>query len=433
MRSYFVSSHVAHATRMLSSDEVGVHDANNIDSVGQDMDIPEQAISASAGRGRTSECEDRDTEMTAPHVTFPTAPGCNWETKHTKRLGFKFVKMFKSTPAWMIDNNLPSTVIAWTDIIIHNVICKWLSSSVGDLTDMLSCLDGETFKEIFLTPGFTEAAIGKGIIPSLVSHKIPLTLGRDVDGFLSLVEQYCSQFNLKKDDSKVLMDGIYNFKKSKSQTNVHLSAVCSWVDACKGHAEGKLSETLLDDFLVGVIHSAAHESGCVVVVKVRESTACEINICGQIIKVESDIEVRSFNKGLLQVIASAESLPLSGRVQNNTETPRFISQLASKALAIGPRSPFGNSEYKTAYQLSIRALCSPSMDDSDNEVEIILVRSHISCETLRCMSKCPHENQLRPSFIIYEKIPCDNIYNPVTVSTIYRAIKAVFFLFENTW
>ncbi|XP_070570854.1 uncharacterized protein [Ptychodera flava] len=411
--------------------------------------------------GQNSEADDRDrhvaqlNECTAyksgnclrpttcrpfqhPHINFPSPS--KWEIHHMERLRFKHCNLLKAPPTLNCEMNRnvlsPTTTDHWTDDVIYDVICKWLSSSLRDMHEMLSQVEDSAF-EMLLSDGFVDAAVKQGLKEyvcsncSCVLHQetgIPHSTEINSDAFLTLVNQYNSKFNLQTDHSKTLMYGIDDFRKSnKPASNIHLSTICCWIEACKSHSQGELSDNLLNDLVVAVINSAAHESGCMVLVKVQGSTACEIEVCGQTINVESNIEVRSIKNGLMQTIVVTENKVL----QKPENALQFLPQLASDVVAIGQNSSFGNENYRTVYHLSVHAMQSPCAD-RENDVEILLVRSHVSCSSLNRMSECPIENPLLPSLLIHEKIQCSGIYNPSMISTLYQAFKALFLYFTKT-
>ncbi|XP_077998353.1 uncharacterized protein LOC144451393 [Glandiceps talaboti] len=348
------------------------------------------------------------------HLVFP--PFSEWGTEHLETLNFKLLPF--------------SFPVAYNDMhFIHGIICKWLTSDKSELRRLLSlhtCEDNSlNVNNTLLNAGFVGAAAGKEQgVPATVSGTIAKKLEVNEDSFLQLLTSFDGKYNVQTDDSKVLLKAAVKYCDEEQCDISHIATIITWIQVSNDYTRSISSVNVLDDLLHAIIISASSEARCAVSVRKGESTSREIKICGQSFDTESNIEAIGTCEGVLQVITSFKDKKPNTPIQN-------LPQMASRGLAIAERSPFGNENYKTVYQLSVHAVQSPEDGDGMNDVEVLLVRSHISCCTLECMSMCPLPNVSQPSYVLHERIPCISIYNASFISTVYRAIKAVLLLFKG--
>ncbi|XP_070551512.1 uncharacterized protein [Ptychodera flava] len=347
-----------------------------------------------------------------PHRLYPSA--ARWTYQHIQRLRFEC-----------------HPVKVHYGLSHQQVIADWLQcSDEGKLRRIIGGdEESDVGHKVADSPGLaTAAACAQQKIPYVVSSVIPLKLKTQDDGFLQLLKSFTDKYDVQQTEKKILIQAASNEFKSQAETSVfclHRRVLVTWVQVCEKYKNGKLNECCLDDLLIDIINSAAIETGCLVTVKVRESTRRDITICGQQVDIVSNIEVSGFcGEAILQVVTFTERKEFPSR----TDTDQILPQIASRALAVAKESPFGNKYYKTVYQISIHALQSP--DDEMDQLCVLLTRCHISCDVLGQMSACPIPNPLQRSFIIYEKVPCANVYDEMTVSLLYRAVKAVLLVFH---
>ncbi|XP_070552002.1 uncharacterized protein [Ptychodera flava] len=351
---------------------------------------------------------------TGQHLRISYSSGSDWEKHHMARL--RFEEHGLGTPAAFSDYHL-----------IKRVICRWLSSDEDELRTILNGSDPSVdLESLDMDDLLLDAAIGQMKVRNVVLRVIPVDLQVLGDRFLECFTWYSARYDMEKDDQGTLIKAVTDLEdREDSPGAIHLAPLLTWIETSKEFARGDFSDTLLDDLLVSVINAASQETRCTVRVKLQESTSRKIVICGDVVSVKSDIEVSVGSGLLLQVMTSIEKKSS----HTPTDPVQVLPQMACQALAAAERSPFGNSRYKTVYQLSIHAPCSA--DVATQELQVCLIRCHVSCRTLKRMSQCPIPNPLDPSYVIHETVPCVNIYDATLITTVYRAFKAVFLIYKK--
>ncbi|XP_070580889.1 uncharacterized protein [Ptychodera flava] len=298
----------------------------------------------------------------------------------------------------------------------HRLVCDWLFRVVRNNASE------DSLPKLPEYPYVVESGGDEHNMPAFRTFQNHLAENLKEDDFLNLLSKFVTEHDLEMDDVKMLTKAANTseFIEGAEKTYMHRRMLLTWIAVCGRCTRGAFHETCVDDLMAAVINSAAYEAGCLVMVKIRESTARTLLVCGQPVEVQTNIEVcNAEDNALVQVITSTESRDISMPV----DVGKFLPQLVCKALAIAKGSPFGNRYYKTAYQVVIHSVCSP--DCEEIQLYVFLVRCHIPHKTLGDISFCPIANPMQRSFLIHEKVPCGNIFNEAVILNVYRAIKAV--------
>ncbi|XP_070541026.1 uncharacterized protein [Ptychodera flava] len=306
---------------------------------------------------------------------------------------------------------------------IRGVLCKWLTSDKSDLKRVFDKRDNDDCS--LLNAGLVYAAAGNDQgIPAIVSQIVSKKLEVQEDRFLQFLTEFNSKYDLEKDDSKTTLTAIEKYGK-EGHVN-HAATMMTWVQICSEHAMGRFQATYMDDLLHASLISASAEARCPVSVREGKSTSRDISVSGQIIRVESNIEVTGINGTILQLIVSSQNeTPVKGKGDIKYDFPKIVAA----SLAVAGESPFSNEYYRTVYQLLIHGTAPPVGERGcTNEVDVFLIRSHISQATLDCMSLNSSPDCLQTSVVLYERIPCINIYSASFIATVYHGCKAVLLL-----
>ncbi|XP_070547271.1 uncharacterized protein [Ptychodera flava] len=340
-----------------------------------------------------------------PHRTFPSSP-LKWENQHIQRLRFVCHSF-----------NLPQ------GLSFQRVVCHWLFSDEScQLRDQGQHGDNESDINS-VQHDLKHLAVGTTKTACSVKQRL------QEDTFLHLLSSFVAKYNLETDNVTVLNEAVNTAEflhNSVVPCVVHRRVLLTWLDVCNRSTNGKCSESRLVDLIADIINSASYETDCLVTLKIRESTAHSISVCGHPVVLQSDIEVCGPNGDtIVQVVTSTENAVFSRRA----DLDEILPVMASEALAVAKETPFGSLVYKTVYQIFVHTTCSPSGETE--QVCAYLVRCHVACETLGRMADCPIPNPLKRSYIFYEQIPCVNIYYETLVSTLYQAVKALFVMFKE--
>ncbi|XP_077996818.1 uncharacterized protein LOC144450124 [Glandiceps talaboti] len=361
--------------------------------------------------GKCMQADQCDPEHHHPHTVFPESS--QWERHHMERLRFDCLSFnMELSP-------LKPMITAIRD---------WIVSLRRNVNEIF----GENQETILEeSPGLLTAMIctHEHIPSELISLVVNSQVQVHGDGFLHLLSAFTSQYNIQRNDVRILRHGAKNVCTGQSDmksTLPHRRTLLTWIEMAKKYQSGQIKNCILVDFMVDMINSAAMETDCLVSVKVGESTSRKFTVCGNDITSKSNIEVFGINEEcILQVVMETENEAL-----NVAGISQSLPQLASQALAAAELSSFGNHDYKTVYQLLIQSV--HCCHGNTNRLYIYLVRCHISCDTLTTMSMCPIPNPLKRSVILYEKVACESIYSKNTVEFLYFAVKSILLMFQKS-
>ncbi|XP_070559638.1 uncharacterized protein [Ptychodera flava] len=360
-----------------------------------------------------------------PHIRYPSA--CNWDQSHMSRLHFE-CHCFNVARSLHITGIWPGT----------SIISEWLSSDEDSLRRILTEDENGGDKDYGAkmndSPGIVSAFSGHATTQIFVARELPNHLQGEEDGFLQLLTSLTGKYDIKTTDKRTLYTAVHSGLQNQNTlkiATVHRSTLLTWIKTCQHYGSGALAEKFLDELVVGLVNSAAQETACPVIVSVRDSTERTISVCGQSINIASNVEVSGGYEGVLQVMTFTNNKALSGPKSVTRGLPHALPQIAGGALALATDSPFGNKHYKTVYQMSVHATHSDCEND-DDQVHVLLVRSHVARTTLQRMPECPIPNPLNRSYILYEKVACGkNIYSESFITFVYLAIKAAMVLFQS--
>ncbi|XP_070541107.1 uncharacterized protein [Ptychodera flava] len=342
-----------------------------------------------------------------PHILFPSAP--NWESCHMNRFRFRTYQQDAGS--------LPE----------EQVICHWLMQNTSDI-----CVDSNHQLPSYPATLDTASSIVKTRINkvqyrALLSTHIKEHL--EGDAFVKLLVDFAEAYDMTSDyiPSLIQASMTYDMPGVLEDSKPHYRpALLRWVSTFDSYVKSTLQESSLDQVLVKLIDVAAYETNCTVMVEIRESTARKIVLCGNRLQVQSNIEVLSVDgQSLLQVVTSSDN---SGN-RRTTDVTKVLPQMACEALAIAPHSPFGNTMYKTVYQLFVQSVHCTETDSI--QLHVILIKCFVSVQTLQGMSTCPMEGCPRSSYIMYERLPCPDFHSPGFASFLYKTVKAVLLAFKG--
>ncbi|XP_070566849.1 uncharacterized protein [Ptychodera flava] len=341
-----------------------------------------------------------------PTETLPT----RWNMAHLKLLNFTNVNLTERSIGIDVDRD-----------IIRDVYCKWLFS---DIEDLWKAATVDLDPDKVLADGFLAAAHGEACLRQRVGKEMQHYLDCKEDRFSVLLSEFVTHHSFLHHTRQKLLSGIHDFSKLKTKQDYnHVLTLWRWVEVCCEHGPGRIRDELFNDLLVAIVNSAGYESGCLVQAKVRKSS---IQICGRSIQIQNHIEVHGIQDALLQIISLDEDVS----DDQLSDSKQYIPQLVCHALATAMDSPFGNSYYKTMYQLALHGLSSPRVETKP--VEMILSRVHVAISTVQSMSECPMAQSFKPSFIVHNKIRCGRVQSSSFVNALYRGCKAVFSLCKIT-
>ncbi|XP_077989258.1 uncharacterized protein LOC144443592 [Glandiceps talaboti] len=348
-------------------------------------------------------CKQEHCTKLHPDVNYPSCS--RWEKHHVDRLRFEFV-------SFGMDCYLSAP---------HIVIYEWLVSSTSRLTKILDDLNSPDFLEVVSTA--TCKKIRYDTVTILLEHEVG---EHQQDPFLQILATFCQKNNIHDDNKTTLMHNAEAVPACKIEYRL---ALITWILVIKCP---KVSEFLLDDLMVQIIRAAAAHLDTCLIIRVRESTARNIKVCGNVVNVLSNVEVSGLDsQGILQVVTSTENKVLTKECKKVLDTPdveHFLPQIACEALGIGEDSPFGTDFYKTVYQISLHVVHNKEGIVIDTYA--LLTRCHMSRNTLNCMSEKQIPNPLKKSVVMYQQIRFDEI-NKEAIAFLYRATKAVLCLFKD--
>ncbi|XP_070581371.1 uncharacterized protein [Ptychodera flava] len=349
------------------------------------------------------------------HIEYPS--GSKWETHHIQRLRFECYHFNMQVL------HRPQHRSGLCDDDQVEIISNWLFSSEEQMDRRM--ITNKSQFSVDEYAALLRIAFGRhDNIPTAVKSDLKGEIDIKGKKFLQLLQSLTDKYNIEDDKHEELSWAIT--KHVKDHCPAHITTLLTWIDICKHHARGELNSHMLDDLFMNVVFSAAHETNMGIRVRVRETTARRITVCGYNFSIESNIEVICLHGFVLvQIVTSTETKTLG----SPQDTEQLLPQIASRAVACGVSSPFGDKCYKTVYQISVHVTKHPNQ--KNDEVNVFLVRCHISRNTLKNMSKCPVPNPLERSYLLHEKITfCGSIYDKDIIAFAYRAIKSVFVLFK---
>ncbi|XP_070536803.1 uncharacterized protein [Ptychodera flava] len=349
-------------------------------------------------------------ELAHPHINFPSSS--KWEDRHMNRLRFTLHEFDSET--------------GQEDDLIHD----WL---IGNITACGS--------NVYPNLNLPKYPASPAVAAARYETRMPVARYRELlsnhirsniteDNFLSVVKDFTDNNDMNTDDLQNLLAATVKDELNvpEAMKPLYRSFLMAWVTAFERFNKGKLPESYVDDLLAAVINIAACNTRCPVLVRVRESTARQVQMCGRYVNIQNGIEVHTQDqRGLLQVILFSKNKVFSK--PNLSDVAKTIPQTACEALAVAKDSPFGNTFYKTVYQLSIHSvMCT---DDNNMQFYAFLVKCHVSVDTLDGMAVCPIENPCQPSIIMYKRHACSPFRSYGFVSFMYKAVKAVMLAYQG--
>ncbi|XP_070578327.1 uncharacterized protein [Ptychodera flava] len=341
------------------------------------------------------------------HVTFPSSG--DWEDHHVQRLHFQ---------CHALDTDC-------SELSVNEVISNWLISrpdSISD-NDYLPYCPARFELEARIANKLTDLQKYRRLLPRQIAEDL------QHDEFLSLLVEFASKYNMQTAHIPTLCRDLVkqdNCPSAKKHHSKYKGALLRWVYTLKECRRGTLSEVSFNQLLADIAEVAALETNCAPMVQNRDGTACQITLCSQSINVQSALEVWSGDgDGVFQVI----TFPGNKIYSRPIHLSKVLPQIACTALANAHNTPFGNGIYKTVYQLSVHAV--RSSENAAMEVHVVLVKCHVSYDALEKTVKCPISKSIRPSYIIYERLPSKTLHDADIISLIYKAARAVLITFKG--
>ncbi|XP_070537317.1 uncharacterized protein [Ptychodera flava] len=248
-----------------------------------------------------------------PHVPYPSSS--KWDTHHMQRLRFECY-------AFNVD---PKN---WSD---DKVICEWVLRVFRHrIPDTFSEYDDE---KIDTDPDLPELPIALHTTHSesvaSIIDRMSGQLSKELqeDSFLIMLKNFVSKYDLKNASIQKLCQAVLrgDFMPQGVTHYAHRNTLFAWVDALNMYSRGAFTESCLDELLASIINSAGNETDTLIRIKIRESTAKTINVCGQAVNVQGDIAVWSAHGDcVLQVITCIEDV---GDNESKTEVELGKSSL----------------------------------------------------------------------------------------------------------
>ncbi|XP_070540420.1 uncharacterized protein [Ptychodera flava] len=336
-----------------------------------------------------------------PHIYFP--PAFDWESQHMMRLGFS-------------SQSVTSVDDCGSSLPFEEIVNNWLMENPRHvLTHLLPDYPVTAEVEEYVAEVGMEIPEYRQLLSSCIKESI------QQDDFMQVLTEFAEKYDMKKALIKVLCKAA-----CKSILPRYRKALLRWIVTVDEYRSGTLHEAFLDHFLADIVEVAAQETDITVVMNQRAATARKIVICGKSVDVESDVDVLAPDGGGVLHIATCVKKEPHARP---TDITKLLSQAVCEALAVASKSPFGNDQYKTVYQILVCAVRSNNTDVL--QFSIVLVKCSVSVQTLDSMTQCPIRNPLRPSYIMHTKFECPQLHMPGFPLVFYRAVKAVLIAFKG--
>ncbi|XP_070537768.1 uncharacterized protein [Ptychodera flava] len=343
------------------------------------------------------------------HVVFPSA--YKWDFTHMDRLHFVSHEM----PA--VTTEVNETIYIW--LMCHPLI------AADDGADTLALPAFPITEEVQET--LAESGIEERKYREVLSQRVREAI--NPDNVMTLFTAFDEKYDVKNTAIKLLYKAARNSDlpdKERKYNPRYRQCLVRWVTMVEEYRNEELSEASLNPVVFELVEAAAFETSCVVTINMTENTKRKISVCDTTVNVQSNIEVRSVNgDGVLQVLICAENKHFPSSAKMN----RILPQIACDALAIADKSPFGNGNYKTVYQVSISV--SHAKQNAKMQFHVSLLKTYVCTKTLKQMSTCPIINPLEPSYMTYTHLDCPQVDSPEFLTLTYRAIKAVLLAFSG--
>ncbi|XP_070532507.1 uncharacterized protein [Ptychodera flava] len=308
------------------------------------------------------------------------------------------------------------------DLSVEDTICRWLMYNNDEP-------DTEYLPSFPATPQILNTLHRRCMPLSGYCDMLTQNIKKSLSGddFIKILFKFAAEYKMTIVKPDTLMKEASHMVEEEKQGNrSYKKALARWIFTMQALQKKSMSEAVIDHFVADIFEVAAAELNLTFLVNIREATARKVNVCGQTINIQCNIEVVDFDgSSIFQVLTSLENK----LDPSETAITKLLPQVSRKALALAPESAFRNEYYNTIHQMSLHILYSKASCTA--EVHVVLIKCHVKSNPLQMMSEYPIDNPLGPSYLLYHRTQSFDFHDPEFVSFLYKSLKALLLAFKG--